>query len=81
MTTLARNEFALRYWAVPSCATTDVARTSRSLLAAAVCLFRVWVQRHTTRAHLRRLDAHLLDDIGISIADAENEARKPFWRA
>ncbi|WP_246053851.1 DUF1127 domain-containing protein [Halomonas halmophila] len=37
-------------------------------------------QRHHTRRRLRDLDARLLDDIGISAARAEHEARKPFWR-
>jgi len=80
MTTIARNQLVLRYWVAP-CATTEVAGISRNLLAASVCLFRVWARRHTTRAHLRRLDVHFLDDIGVSIADAEHEAAKPFWRA
>ncbi|MDL4864337.1 DUF1127 domain-containing protein [Halomonas elongata] len=37
-------------------------------------------QRHHTRRRLRDLDARLLDDVGISEARAEREARKPFWR-
>ncbi|RAW08666.1 DUF1127 domain-containing protein [Halomonas elongata] len=40
---------------------------------------RQW-QRHYTRRRLRDLDARLLDDVGISAARAEHEARKPFWR-
>ncbi|MFM9270383.1 DUF1127 domain-containing protein [Halomonas elongata] len=40
---------------------------------------RQW-QRHHTRRRLRDLDARLLDDVGISAAQAEREARKPFWR-
>lgn len=32
-------------------------------------------QRHD----LRRLDPHLLDDIGISARDAEAEATRPLW--
>ncbi|MDR5861083.1 DUF1127 domain-containing protein [Halomonas eurihalina] len=40
---------------------------------------RQW-QRHHTRRRLGDLDARLLDDVGISAARAEREARKPFWR-
>ena len=80
MTTMARNEFVLRYWAAPS-ATADIARASHSLLAASLCRVRVWARRHATRAHLRRLDAYLIDDVGLSIAEARHEAGKPFWRA
>lgn len=35
-----------------------------------------WRQRHA----LMRLDDHLLKDIGVSRADAEHEAAKPFWK-
>jgi uncharacterized protein YjiS (DUF1127 family) len=38
-------------------------------------------RRHRTRQWLTELDAHLLKDIGITYADAENEANKPFWSA
>lgn len=31
------------------------------------------------RRQLRRLDEHALKDIGISRADAEREASRPFW--
>ncbi len=40
-------------------------------------LFGIWRQRQA----LRRLDADALQDIGISRADAETEARRPFWDA
>jgi uncharacterized protein YjiS (DUF1127 family) len=35
-----------------------------------------WRQRQT----LLELDDHLLNDIGISRADALREARRPFWK-
>lgn len=38
-------------------------------------------QRHHSRRQLRCLDPHLLEDIGISRADALREADKPFWKA
>ncbi len=33
--------------------------------------------RHRDR--LGRLDAHMLDDIGLSARDAHHEANRPFW--
>ena len=47
---------------------------SRSALRAA------W-RRGRTRRRIAQLDSHLLKDLGISFADAEAEANKPFWRA
>jgi uncharacterized protein YjiS (DUF1127 family) len=38
-------------------------------------------RRHRSRAALARLDAYMLKDIGVSFAEAEHEASKPFWRA
>lgn len=37
--------------------------------------------RHRTRTCLADLDAYLLKDIGVSFAEAEAEANKPFWVA
>jgi len=37
-------------------------------------------RRHRTRAALAGLDASMLKDIGVSPAEAEYEANKPFWR-
>ena len=39
-----------------------------------------WQERERGRHHLRELDDRLLRDIGISRADVEREASKPFWR-
>jgi uncharacterized protein YjiS (DUF1127 family) len=38
-------------------------------------------RRHRSRAALARLDGYMLKDIGVSFAEAEHEASKPFWRA
>lgn len=35
----------------------------------------VWRQRQ----HLARLDAHLLDDIGLSAREAATEIKRPLW--
>ena len=39
-----------------------------------------WQARHKDRMHLMSLDDRLLRDIGISNADVDREASKPFWR-
>ena len=39
-----------------------------------------WQERAAERAHLASLDDHRLKDIGLSRAQADLEARKPFWR-
>jgi uncharacterized protein YjiS (DUF1127 family) len=49
----------------------------RSALAAIAAAWR----RHRSRVRIATLDAHLLRDIGVTYAEAENEANKPFWRA
>jgi uncharacterized protein YjiS (DUF1127 family) len=40
-----------------------------------------WQRRHKDRMHLMSLDDRLLRDIGISPADVDHEASKPFWRS
>jgi len=37
-------------------------------------------RRYRSRHRIADLDRHLLKDIGITIAEAEAEANKPFWR-
>jgi uncharacterized protein YjiS (DUF1127 family) len=37
-------------------------------------------RRYNSRQRIAELDSHLLKDIGVSYADAEAEANKPFWR-
>jgi uncharacterized protein YjiS (DUF1127 family) len=39
------------------------------------------IRRWQTRRRLAEMDGRLLKDIGVSYADAELEANKPFWRA
>jgi uncharacterized protein YjiS (DUF1127 family) len=39
-----------------------------------------WHRRIADRHSLAAMDDRLLKDIGISRADAEHEAEKPFWR-
>jgi uncharacterized protein YjiS (DUF1127 family) len=39
-----------------------------------------WMDRSRQRSALDRLSDQMLKDIGISRADVDFEARKPFWR-
>ena len=41
----------------------------------------IWIQRSRGRQALRELDERLLQDIGVSDADASREAAKRFWTA
>lgn len=52
---------------------------SRLVLAAAVRVV-TWEARHRTRKGLKRLDAHMLKDIGLDPMTAQAEAARPFWR-
>jgi uncharacterized protein YjiS (DUF1127 family) len=39
-----------------------------------------WLERDCQRRALLKLDDRMLRDIGLSRADVELEAEKPFWR-
>ncbi len=52
---------------------------SRYLAALWETLF-TWRKRASQRRQLASLEDRLLKDMGISRADAEREASKPFWR-
>jgi uncharacterized protein YjiS (DUF1127 family) len=51
-------------------------RQHRSILET----LREWRRRARGRAELAALDERMLRDIGLSPADAEFPASKPFWR-
>jgi uncharacterized protein YjiS (DUF1127 family) len=40
---------------------------------------KIWREISKERSELRRLSEHLAKDIGISRAEAEREADRPFW--
>jgi len=52
---------------------------SRLAFAVALTVF-TWENRRRTRHALKRLDGHILRDIGLDPHAAESEAQKPFWR-
>jgi uncharacterized protein YjiS (DUF1127 family) len=63
----------------------DVAQTRplpplASVLFAMAGLVLTWENRRLMRCALKRLDAHLLHDIGLDPSQARCEAAKPFWR-
>lgn len=45
-----------------------------------IAMLRFWRDRNRSRRHLRALAPHLLPDIGLSEAQRQREAAKPFWR-
>ena len=55
-------------------------RTRRQRGSAWAAVKESWL-RYRTRRCLAALDAQILKDIGISYAEAEAEANKPFWIA
>jgi uncharacterized protein YjiS (DUF1127 family) len=60
----------------------DRARPSRArALLPARRVLDVWLERARQRRALLRLPDALLEDVGISRADAWQEGTKPFWRA
>ncbi|MBN2630671.1 MAG: DUF1127 domain-containing protein [Rhodobacteraceae bacterium] len=56
----------------------DLPPLSRLVLAAAVRVV-AWEQRQRTRKGLKRLDAHLLRDVGLDPLAAQTEAARGFW--
>jgi uncharacterized protein YjiS (DUF1127 family) len=45
-----------------------------------LAILRTWHRRFKTRRQLRKLDARLLDDVGLSEAERRHECAKWFWR-
>ncbi len=61
----------------------DLARLGAGLTSALPALWETlltWQERASQRRHLASLEDRMLKDMGISRADAEREASKPFWR-
>lgn len=80
---LPRGQIAPAASALSSCRTQLAAETDRGGQAPVRHLWlarlREWRRRRRSRDFLSRLDHHLLKDIGITYAEAEREANKPFW--
>ncbi|HUV23628.1 MAG: DUF1127 domain-containing protein [Gammaproteobacteria bacterium] len=41
---------------------------------------KLWVRRSAERRLLAQMSYHMLDDIGLTVADVEKEAAKFFWQ-
>ncbi|MEZ8734536.1 DUF1127 domain-containing protein [Vibrio sp. 10N.286.49.E11] len=41
--------------------------------------FRIYLQNRRTRKHLAELSDHLLEDVGITREQANEEMKKSFW--
>ena len=54
--------------------------TGRALFGSMLASTLGWIVVSRQRRALAELDKRLLQDIGISSADARHEAQKPFWR-
>ncbi len=67
---LLRQPMRIQPWAPPA----------PSALFAWAAIRTAW-RRYRSRQRITELDGHLLKDIGVSHAEAEAEANKPFWRA
>ncbi|KWU00517.1 MAG: DUF1127 domain-containing protein [Vibrio toranzoniae] len=42
--------------------------------------FKMYLQNRRTRKHLSELSDHLLEDVGITQSQVNEELRKPFWK-
>ena len=51
----------------------------RSLLRRVFDLLCTWQRRHETRCRLAELDDRALRDVGLTRAQVQVEASKPFW--
>jgi uncharacterized protein YjiS (DUF1127 family) len=51
-----------------------------SVVMQAVDLVLAWHERARQRRQLQSLNDYMLKDLGLSRADVEGEAQKPFWR-
>ncbi len=56
-----------------------ILRSVGAVLGAAAVTVLDWQRRARERRMLLGLDARMLRDVGLTPADAEREARKPFW--
>ena len=41
---------------------------------------KLWARRSNERRLLGQMSHHMLDDIGLTVADVDNEAGKYFWQ-
>ena len=49
--------------------------------AASLTQLMLWRLRSASRSHLRRLEAHQLDDVGLDAETRQRECARWFWQA
>jgi uncharacterized protein YjiS (DUF1127 family) len=69
-----------RGWTGPKRLSRVAAPAFRPSRASIIETARLAWRRHRSRVRLAELDGRLLKDIGVTYAEAEHEANKPFWR-
>lgn len=52
----------------------------RRLVTRCILLLLLWQERSAQRRQLTGMDSRVLKDMGMTQADVDDEARKPFWR-
>lgn len=62
-------------------AAVDIMKRVGQILPRGWMTLETWYKRASQRRRLRELDDRLLQDIGMSRADAWSEGRKAFWKA
>lgn len=75
------SELPTTYCAEPASGISGAARLGTRLAAVIRETLHTWHLRATVRPQLARLNDHKLRDIGMTRAEAEYEAAKPFWQA
>lgn len=79
MTSVERAD-SLRIVSVQSEAPVQTGRSVLRRVAGVLDAMDLWMGRWKQRRELSEMSDHVLHDIGISRVDADQEARKPFWR-
>ncbi len=71
---------ALGVYAIPAAAAARGPRKTMPLLADAIGVICLWMERGRQRRSLAALDDRQLRDLGLTRADVELECAKPIWR-
>ncbi len=81
MHTISIKSFPDRSRAFPGPSRADYQRRITDWISNTWRLLLVWQRRYMERRALAALEAHRLDDIGLTREDLAREIAKPFWRA
>jgi len=81
MDTISIKSFPDRSRAFPGPSRADYKRRITVWISNTWRLLLVWQRRTMERQALAALEAHGLDDVGLTREDVAREIAKPFWRA